>query len=323
MRARVAIASWMLFCLAQPVAAASVSLAPLKDNTLIQRTDPAEQLSNGLGDIFVGRTNQDGQGEATISIRRGLISFDIAGSVPAGATITAASLTLRDVMGLNGDPTVQLHRTLADWGEGTSFQNGGMGAAATQGDATWLYRFYDAATPGDSPTWAAPGGDYSEIVSSEAVISDDLGGAQLFTWSSEGFPQLLDDLQSWLDHPTGNFGWTLTGDETRGQSAKRLNSGNSTTPPQVPPQLTIEYVLRPGDTNQDGKVDIQDLNNVRNNFGSVGLGDTNGDNAVDIHDLNAVRNNFGAFGNEPRPVPEPHSVVILLVTTAALWRWFS
>jgi fibronectin-binding autotransporter adhesin len=48
-----------------------------------------------------------------------------------------------------------------------------------------------------------------------------------------------------------------------------------------------------GDTNGDGTVDLEDLNNVRNNFGESGLGDTNGDNVVDLDDLNNVRNNFG------------------------------
>jgi len=54
---------------------------------------------------------------------------------------------------------------------------------------------------------------------------------------------------------------------------------------------------QPGDTNGDGRVDIADLNNVRNYFGATGagvLGDTNGDEQVDIADLNNVRNNFGA-----------------------------
>ncbi len=53
----------------------------------------------------------------------------------------------------------------------------------------------------------------------------------------------------------------------------------------------------PGDTNLDGRVDLVDLNNVRNNFGTVGagvLGDANDDGRVDLQDLNAVRINFGA-----------------------------
>ncbi|MDZ4783967.1 MAG: LamG-like jellyroll fold domain-containing protein, partial [Planctomycetia bacterium] len=49
-----------------------------------------------------------------------------------------------------------------------------------------------------------------------------------------------------------------------------------------------------GDTDDDGDVDITDLNNVRNNFSGAGLGDTDNDNDVDITDLNNVRNNFGA-----------------------------
>ena len=129
------------------VSADTAVLTSSKDNTLIQQTTASGQLSNGQGDIFVGRTNQDGQGTATISIRRGLVAFDVAGNVPAGATITGVALTMRDVMGLNGDPTVELHRVQQDWGEGNSFQNGGMGAAAQEGDATWLYTFLTPQIP--------------------------------------------------------------------------------------------------------------------------------------------------------------------------------
>lgn len=48
-----------------------------------------------------------------------------------------------------------------------------------------------------------------------------------------------------------------------------------------------------GDTDFDGDVDADDLNNVRNGFGGGGVGDTfpfDGD--IDLDDLNAVRNNF-------------------------------
>jgi hypothetical protein len=148
---------------------------------------------------------------------------------------------MRDVMGLNGDPTVSLHRVSQDWGEGSSFQNGGMGAAAQNNDATWLYTFYDFATPAASPTWATPGGDFSETASASVVISDDLGGGQLFTWSSAIDAQMVADVQSWLDNPLNNFGWLLKGDESAGQTAKRLNSGESATPPA----LVITYLHVP------------------------------------------------------------------------------
>jgi hypothetical protein len=221
-----------------PAVADVVQLTPAKDNTLVQQPNPASQLSNGQGDVFVGRTNQDGQGSATISIRRGLMQFDIANSgIPAGSTITGVTLTVRDVMGLNGDRATALHRVLADWGEGGSFQNGGMGAPAQHNDATWLYRLYNSADPGASPAWATPGGDFDPLASASTVISDDLGGNQLFAWSSASDPQLIADVQFWLDHPASDFGWLVHGDESAGQTAKRLNSGEAT----VPPVLEITY----------------------------------------------------------------------------------
>jgi hypothetical protein len=63
-----------------------------------------------------------------------------------------------------------------------------------------------------------------------------------------------------------------------------------------------------GDTNNDGVVDLVDLNNVRNNFGGEGLGDTDNDGDVDLSDLNAVRNNFGAVG--ANAVPEPATLAL-------------
>lgn len=232
--------------------AASVTLTPSKDNTLIQVTAAnVQQLSNGQGDIFVGRTNQDGQGPATISKRRGLIAFDVAGSgIPAGATITAVSLTVRDVMGLNGDRATNLHRTAADWGEGSSFFSGGVGGPSADGDATWFYRFYNATTPAASTPWTTAGGDYNAASSGSSIISDDLGGGQLFTWTSAANPQLLADVQSWLANPAANFGWTMIGHESAGQTAKRLNSGESNVAPNVPPQLTIEYAVVPEPASQ-------------------------------------------------------------------------
>src|SRR5207247_9985452 len=91
-------------------------------------------------------------------VRRGLIAFDVAGSVPAGSTITSAQLQLSMSLTIAGPIDVSLHRALADWGQGTSFSTaggGGMGAPATPGDATWTLRFFPA-TP-----WTNPGGDFA------------------------------------------------------------------------------------------------------------------------------------------------------------------
>jgi cytochrome c len=70
----------------------------------------------------------------------------------------------------------------------------------------------------------------------------------------------------------------------------------------------------PGDTNGDNIVDLEDLNNVRNNFGGTGLGDTNGDGDVDLDDLNAVRNNFGSVGPAGFAVRSSAKVATSIVT---------
>jgi hypothetical protein len=227
---------------ALPALATTVSINPSKDNTLIQTTDPNNQLSNGQGDIFVGRTNQDGNGPATVSIRRGLIDFNVAASgIPAGATITAVTLTMRDVMGLNGAQTLSLHDVTQNWGQGSSFSNGGTGAPAQQNDATWLYTFYNAANPSASPQWTTPGGDFGATVSGSTVDNAAAGG--LVTWSSATNPQMVADVQNWLNNPANNFGWIMLGNESVGQTAKRLNGMEATTPPAQPPLLTITYTV--------------------------------------------------------------------------------
>ena len=123
----------------------SVTLAPIKDNTLYESATGS--LSNGSGqNVFVGLT-------ATGSIRRGLIAFDIAGNIPVGASIDSASLTQHMSRTIAGSHPVTLHRLLADWGEGSSDASGGggigqtgegSGIAATAGDATWKYTFSNA-----------------------------------------------------------------------------------------------------------------------------------------------------------------------------------
>ncbi len=236
----VSLLAWTSLATAQ-----SIVLAPSKTNTLIQVTSSAgtAQLSNGKGDIYVGRTNQDGQTPATISIRRGLIAFNVADNIPAGATITAVTLAMDDVMGLNGNQTVSLSRLFQNWGEGTSVFSGGQGAPASNGDATWYYTFYNACNPSASPTWSVPGGqpgvDYSASVSAESLVYAGTPGLTV-SWSSTSSPAMLTDVQQWLDSPATNFGWIILGNESAGKTAQRFG-GKDAVAPETPPQLTIEY----------------------------------------------------------------------------------
>jgi hypothetical protein len=80
-----------------------------------------------------------------------------------------------------------------------------------------------------------------------------------------------------------------------------------------------------GDTNGDGQVNLDDLNAVRNNFGSAGTpGSTPGDafpfdGQVNLDDLNAVRNNFGA--SAASAVPEPSSLALLALGACGGLGW--
>ena len=206
--------------IANSVSAAIINIIPSKDNTLYEY-DPAEgDHSNGAGFHFFAGEN--GMGE----LRRGVLAFDLAGTIPAGSTITAVSLTMNMSMTPAGAKTVELHKLLADWGEGTSHapMGEGDGAPATSNDATWRHRFFD------SVFWTMQGGDFSATV----TASQSVGGVGQYTWSSA---QMVADVQSWLDNPASNFGWLVLGDESAIATAKRFDTRESASPPM----LTIEF----------------------------------------------------------------------------------
>ena len=197
------------------------NINPVKDNTLYEYVPADGDLSNALGfHLFAGKT-------AMGELRRGVLAFDIAGSIPAGSTITGVTLS----MNMSRTPIsvaypVELHKLLVDWGEGTSQATGeeGDGAPATPNDATWRHRFFDTIF------WTAQGGDFSATVSASQSVS--VVGP--YTWSS---PQMVADVQDWLDNPSANFGWLVLGDEKPTLTTKRFDTRESANPPV----LTIEY----------------------------------------------------------------------------------
>lgn len=177
-----------------------VSLNPIADTTLIE-TDPGANLG-GAAFFNAGTTGSGNR-------NRALMLFSLSEAIPAGSIISSVSLTLdvvREPSDHRASAVFSLRRMRSSWGEGdkTPIEEGspGLGAPATTGEATWLYR-----SVGGDP-WSAPGGlagvDFAAVPSATSFV---LGIGDPVDFNSG--PDLVGDVQFWLDNPGANFGWML------------------------------------------------------------------------------------------------------------------
>ena len=208
--------------------ATQVSLPAVQDGTLYEQDDGLR--ANGSGEfLFIGMTNGREK-------RRTLVAFDVAGSVPAGATVVSARLVLFLSRTKAEDEPSELRRATSDWGEGASTAGSGegSGAGSVDGDATWVHRSFDA------ERWAAPGGDFAPEVSASAVVGrPPFGEIATVTWGST--PRMVADVQGWLDDPSSNHGWLVLGNEEKErQTAKRFGSRENADESSRP-ALLVEY----------------------------------------------------------------------------------
>jgi hypothetical protein len=203
--------------------------------------------AGGAAGIFSG-------GNGASFPRRGLLAFDVAGNLPLGASITDATLTLTLGNAPNNNAqSVELHRLLVNWGEGTAGNSSpniggaGNGFAAGTGDATW-----NTPTFG-SGAWTNSGatGDFVGTASASTPVTGPVETS--FSWNSPG---LLSDVQGWFANPASNFGWLLlNAAESTAQSVKAFYSRSATQNasggqlnPALRPMLTINYVPEPSTT---------------------------------------------------------------------------
>ena len=184
--------------------AGTLTLAPLRDNTLFLDQDGLLSSGSGTG-LFVGNNSVS-------NTRRAVLFFDVAGELPPDAVIESVELLVYvSSLGAHGTSAVKIFRLTNSWGEGASVSSGGAGGSSEPGDATWIHRFFP-----DTP-WAAPGGDFDP----QERAAVDIGDFGPVGFSSPG---LVADVQSWLDQPEANLGWILVGDETVPSTVKRIDS---------------------------------------------------------------------------------------------------
>jgi len=223
-------------------AQSEVSIVSDKDNTLYEQTSGT--LSNGAGiHFFAGKTGTNAGGV----LRRGLISFDIAGNIESGATIESAALTLTMTKSPPGAGSVdvKIHRVSADWGEGTSnagSSSDGDGAASSNGDATWIHTFFNTVS------WTSPGGDFS----TNASATKSIAGTGSHTWVSTA--EMVADVQGWLDDGANNFGWIIIGDESTLQTARQFGTHEITTAASRPTLVVSFTPLVTAVDDENGKL---------------------------------------------------------------------
>jgi hypothetical protein len=139
---------------------------------------------------------------------------------------------------------VDLHKLVANWGEGTSqlqspptdsLGGQGQGVAASMGDATWSSNFHLV-----SP-WTNAGGDFDPAASASASI----GNAVNSTYSWMSTAQLVSDVQAWLDDPSSNFGWALLNTDEMTANTGRTFYSRDVATTAFHPQLDVTYQVVP------------------------------------------------------------------------------
>jgi hypothetical protein len=224
-----------LFALAGVSRGATLELTPVADTTLIE-TAP-DNNHGGQAFFNSGTTMMNTQ-------NRGLLRFDLSALTPGVTVIHSVDVVLEVVGTPPPSSSVPsffgLHRVLRSWGEGDkvaeSLGSPGLGEPADAGEATWNQRF-----AGTSETWGTPGGqagvDYA--ASASALRFVEAGDTYLF----ESSPELVDDVQRWVDDPQSNYGWMLISlSEDERYTARRFGSRDN---PDFPPRLLIQFEVVP------------------------------------------------------------------------------
>ncbi len=206
---------------ALPAASATTATIAPDADTTIHETVPANNFGARM-------TLQAGAPISASARTRALVSFNVAATVPPGATILAArfTLTATDAPPVAGTTQpFEIRRIVRPWIEGA--QSAPSGGPAAVNDATWSHRLYP------NVVWAAAGTDIAAGASAEIAV----GAAG--SYRIESTAPLVADVQAWLDTPENNYGWAVLGkNEVDAQTARTFASRENAA---QAPALEIEF----------------------------------------------------------------------------------
>lgn len=209
------------FDMPKPAEPLVVTIPPVADTSLFEQ-DPDHNFGIAT-QLRVGRTQS--------KRARVLLRFDLPAVLPPTAVITNATLSITVIQApANGGAAsrLELFPMLRPWNEGAKDDS-----LASAGEPSWFVN----ASP--DTFWGNPGGDPGVDFSPVSLTSTAVDGPSIYVFpSSVGFVQ---QLQQWLNFPTGNFGCLMASDqESTPQTARGLASRESET---GKPELRIGYFL--------------------------------------------------------------------------------
>jgi hypothetical protein len=158
-------------------------------------------------------------GSAGDEIRRGVLSFDLAGQVPPGAVINSVTLQVTVVKTPSGgiNSTFDLRRLLQPW---------------TEGAVTWNSRLAGV-------QWQVPGATGTSDSAATASSSVFISGLGAYAFPSTA--ALVNDVQGWVNNPGSNDGWLLISEGEGTPKTARLFATREDT--ANAPVLNIQYTL--------------------------------------------------------------------------------
>ncbi len=256
----------------RPVADAEIQQAAPNTNV---GADPT-MVSGALGPI------------ANAALRRAFLRFDLTGSIPPGAIVNSASLTVSVVFRLPaGSPvnsTFDLRRILQPWSESS---------------VSWNSRM--PATPWQVP--GATGAADSVASASSSVLVSRLGS---YTFLSSA--RMVADVQAWVANPGTNFGWLLISEnEATAKTARhfgtRENANNAAA-------LVIDYALPPTISLQPASQTVSEGDTVTNFVQAAGTPPLSYQWQINTRDIPGQTNNSLVLDNVQTSDSGSYTVIV-------------